>query len=126
MNRTTELETAGKEISEIQTRIEGIKFHLRTLQSNLALLNSVRIQLEQNIDFLKSESVIAALHEFKKIKEDLQTCRNKMYAMRIDFNNHSVALERTEKFLLELKDKYVILLRYQDGRVIKGNFGGKK
>lgn len=92
----------------------------------MALLNSLRIQFEQNIELLKSERVIAAIYEFKKIKEELQTVRNKMNAMRIDFNNHSVALERTEKSLVDLQDKYVILLRNQDGRVIKGNFGGKK
>jgi hypothetical protein len=126
MNKTQELEKTGAEINELGTRIEGIKFHLRSLESNMALMNSVRIQCEQNIDLLKSERVIAAIYEFKKIKEELQTVCNKLHVMRIDFNNHNVALERSEKFLIELREKYVILLRNMDGRVIKGNFGGKK
>lgn len=126
MNRVQELEKADSEIKELSTRIEGIKFHLRSLENSLALLNSLRIQFEQNIELLKGDEVIAAIHEFKKIKEDLQIVRNKMYAMRIDFNNHTVALERTQKLFVELQERYVILLRNQDGRVIKGNFGGKK
>ncbi len=126
MNKTQELEKTSSEINELSTRIEGIKFHLRSLESNMALLNSLRIQHEQNIDVLKSERVIAAIYEYKKIKEQLLSVRNKLYVMRIDFNSHNVALERTEKFLIDLREKYVILLRNMDGRVIKGNFGGKK
>lgn len=126
MNKTQELERTDSEIKELGTRIEGIKFHLRGLEKDMALLNSLKIQFEQNIDFLKSEQIIAAIYEYKKIKEELQNTRNKLYAMRIDFNNHNVALERTEKILIELREKYVILLRNMDGRVIKGNFGGKK
>src|SRR5271165_3301673 len=109
MNRQQELEKADSEIKELSTRIEGIRFHIRSLENSLALLNSLRIQFEQNIETLKGGDVIAAIHEFKKIKEELQIVRNKMYAMRIDFNNHSVALERAEKFLIELQEKYVIL-----------------
>lgn len=126
MNRKSELEKADNELKELSTRIDGIKFHLKSLEANIALLNSLRIQFEQNIAFLKSERVIAALQEFKKIKEDLQTVNNRLYAMRIDLSNHNVMLDRAEKLLLERRENYVILLKEQDGRVIKGNFGGKK
>ena len=126
MNRTQDLEKVEQEIKDLSTRIEGIKFHIRGLKENMALMRSLRIQFEQNISVLKDEYIIAALHEFKKIREDLQTVNTRLNALTIDFNNHNVVLERSEKFLIELNEKYVMLLRNQDGRVIKGNFGGKK
>lgn len=126
MNKSQELERADAEIKAVLTNIEGLKFHIRSLENNMALLNSLRIQFSQNIAVLKSERVIAVLTEYKKVRDDLHQVYHKLHVMQIDFNNHSVVLERTEKFLLECRERYVILLRNQDGRVIKGNFGGKE
>lgn len=126
MGKIQDLEKADIEIRELSVRIEGIKFHIRSLENNIALLNSLRIQFEQNIDVLKGGLVIAAIDEYKKIKEELQTIRNRLQVMRVDFNNHNLALSRSERFLIELQAKYAILLKEQSGRVIKVNFGGKK
>jgi|ERR1700677_2912615 len=126
MERDLELDKTARELSELGARIESIKFHLRSLENSMALLKSLKIQFEQNLEVLKSATIIAAINEFKKVKEDLQTVRARLYAMHIDFNNHTAALEQTEKFQSELKARYVILLGNQDGRVIKGNFSGKK
>jgi chromosome segregation ATPase len=126
MNKLQELEKADAELKELGTRIEGIKFHLRSLENSLALLSSLRIQFSQNITVLKQNGIVPLASEYKKIRDDLAIVNNKLYVMRIDFDNHQLALERTEKFLVECQERYVILLRNQDGRVIKGNFGGKE
>jgi chromosome segregation ATPase len=126
MNKQQELEKADAELRELGVRIEGIKFHLRSLENNMALLNSLRIQFDQNLDTLREKGIIAVATEYKKIREELAIVHSKLRVMHIDFSNHEVALDRTEKVLVECREKYVILLRNQDGRVIAGNFGGKK
>ena len=126
MNRHQELERADTELTELRTRIEGIKFHLRSLENNIALLNSLRIQFSQNLAVLREEGIVAVLTQYRKTMDDLANVNNKLYVMRIDFSNHEVILQKTEKMLMECRERYVILLRNQDGRVIKGNFGGKK
>lgn len=126
MNRMQELDRADRELKEVSAQIDSIKFHLTTLEENIALLNSVKIQFDQNISTLKSDKIIASFSEYKKIKEDLTSVVNRLYMLRVDFNNHQVALERAEKILLECKAKYVTLLNNQDAKILKGKFGGKK
>ena len=126
MNKQQELEKADAELNELGSRIEGIKFHLRSLENNMALLNSLRIQFDQNLDTLREKGIIAVATEYKKIREELAIVHSKLRVMRIDYSNHEVALDRTEKILVECQERYAILLRNQDGRVIEGNFGGKK
>lgn len=126
MSKLSDLERAGKELGEISARIEQIRHHVQNLEANIALLNSVRIQFEQNIALLKSGDVIPSVLEFKKIRQDLQTVQTRMNLLRIDCSNHVTMLDRANKILLELSEKYATLLRNADGRVIKGSFGGKK
>ena len=126
MNKQQELERADAELKELGTRIEGIKFHLRSLDNSMSLLRSLHIQFSQNLSTLRERGIVALASEYKKIRDDLAIVNNKLYVMSIDFRNHEVALERTEKILVESREKYVTLLRNQDGRVIKGNFGGKE
>jgi chromosome segregation ATPase len=126
MNKHQELERADAELKELGTRIESIKFHLRSLENSLALLRSLHVQFSQNLATLREQGIVALASEYKKIREDLAIVNSKLRVMAIDHSNHEVALERTEKILVESREKYVILLRNQDGRVIKGNFGGKE
>lgn len=126
MSKLSDLERASKELGEVSARIEQIRHHVQNLEANLALLNSVRIQFEQNIALLKSGEVIPSVLEYRKIKEDLDTVQRRMDALRIDCNSHVSMLERANKILLELSEKYATLLRNADGRIIKGSFGGKK
>ncbi len=126
MNKLLELAQADKELKEISAKVETIRFHLQSLESNIALLNSVRIEFEQNLAVLKTEKLIAAINEYKKIKEDHQTVLNRLYVLRIDQGNHVLALERAEKMLLEAKERYAILFSNQDAKIIRGNFGRQK
>lgn len=125
MNKLQELELADRELKDVSDRLESIRYHLRQLDENLALLNSVRIQFEQNLAVLKSENIIPSMNEYKKIKEDLQSVMNRLYTIRIDQNNHNVALERSEKMLLDCRSRYATLLKNQDAPVLRGNFGKK-
>lgn len=126
MNKHLELERADAELAELGSRIEGIKFHMRSLENSISLLKSLHVQFNQNLDTLREKGIIAVATEYKKIREDLAIVNSKLRVMHIDLSNHEVALERTEKILVESRERYVILLRNQDGRVIKGNFGGKE
>jgi chromosome segregation ATPase len=125
MNKVQELEQVDRERKEIGTQVDKVQFHLRSLASNLALLNSIRQQLQDNIRVLKNPLYIALLSEYGKIKAELLAVENRLATMRVDFNNHVVALERTEKMLLLANEKYATLFRNQDAPVIRGEFGKK-
>jgi hypothetical protein len=126
MNRLLDLENADRELNELSARLESVKYNIRSLENNMALLNSIRIQFSQQIAVHKSPDVITSILEYKKIRDDLTIVNIRLHMLRIDFNNQHVALLQIEKILFEAKERYAILLRNQYGRVIKGNFGGKK
>lgn len=125
MNKQQELEHADRSLKEILSQVESLKFHLRQLEDNIALLNGIKVSFNQNLSILKSDKIIPSMSEYQKIKNDLNAANNRLYVMRIDQNNHLVALERAEKMLLEYREKYVTLLNNQDAKVLRGDFGKK-
>lgn len=125
MNKIQELEIADRELRETSGRIDSIRHHLKNLDENLAVLNSIKLQFEENLAVLKSENIIPSMNEYKKIKDDLQSVHSRLYTITIDHSNHVSALERSEKMLLECRERYATLLKNQEAPVLRGNFGKK-
>lgn len=126
MNRRQDLEKLESEINEVSTRIEAVKNHIRKLESEIALLKNLEHQFRQNISILKSDGTIAVASEYKKSKTDLAVVLNRTYALQIDVNNHTVALERMQEYLLDAKEKYATLFKNQDATIITGKFGNDR
>lgn len=123
MNKIQELEKADKELAEINLRIEQLRYNINALEQNIALLNSLKIQLSQNISILKERKTIAVASEYKKAKTDLNTVRNRMALLQIDLSNSNVAFERAKNLLYETKKLYAMMLKNHANVVIQGNFG---
>lgn len=126
MNRRQDLEKLESEINDVSARIESVKHHIRKIEADIALLKNLEHQFRQNLSILKSDGTIAVASEYRKSKDDLAVVLNRTYALQIDFNNHTVALERMEKYLLDAREKYAILFKNQDATIITGKFGNDR
>jgi chromosome segregation ATPase len=126
MNKRQDLEKLESEINDVSARIEAVKHHIRKIESEIALLKNLEHQFRQNLSILKSDGTIAVASEYKKSRDDLAVVLNRTHALQIDVNNHGVMLERMEKYLLDAKEKYVILFKNQGATVITGKFGNDR
>lgn len=123
MDKHFELLKAEKEIQEAVLRYDTLRLHIARLEQDIFLMNMTQRGLEENIDVLKTTRTIAVASEFKRIKTELESVKNRLVFLRIDRSNHGKMLERVEKLLRELRDKYSAIASIPMGIVIQGKFG---
>jgi hypothetical protein len=126
MSKQKEIDKLEKERADLIFRRDQILYNLRGLESNLILFKSIKMQHENNIRILKNPRYITTVDGYRKTKGELRASLRRLYELQIDFNNHQVILERMEKKIIELNERYAILLQTQYAQVIRGKFGGKE
>jgi hypothetical protein len=125
MSKTLDFEKVDKALKEATIRCDTLKIHLNRLENDIFILLEARRQLEENISILKSDKLIAVASEFRKIKIELDKVKNQLVFLQIDKSNCIKNIFNAEKHLYKCKEECMIVLKAQDGKVIKGNFGKK-
>lgn len=125
MAKLPSLEKINADLKDVSDKIDALKHHIHGLEENIALLTSLERQFKQNLYTLKDHTIIAMASEFKKIKQDLTTVSGRIDTACIDLKNSKVYLGRSEKLLIELKDRHDIVTESPKGKLLTGKFGNK-
>lgn len=114
MNKTMELEQAERDVKDTELKLHRIKTTLKDVQAEIASLDQVEKQLEENINFLKQSGATVLAQEFKKAREDLIRTRGRLSMIRIDRDNIEKAEADCEAYLIKSKAALVKALLGKD------------
>lgn len=106
-------------------KIDALKRNIQGLEQHIAINKNLEKQFKQNLDTLKDVNIISIASEFKKIKQNLVAASGNIVTSSIDLNNNLVFLQRAEKLLADLNEKYDTIIESHKSNIIIGRFRNK-
>ena len=123
MNKLVDLNEAERDLKEAQDRQDALSAHVSKVGNEIALVEHVIKNLQENISILKSRQIITIAVEYKKAKDDLEKLRNNLTMLKINKNSLEHSTSQAGKFLAECRERYAVTLKNQGSRVIEVDFG---
>lgn len=125
MDKATEVISAEALVREAEVSLHTIQYHLRAVDREVETLEALQGQLEDNIDILKKQKIIALAQEYKRSREELNKTRNMLILARNSRNQFLASQKEAEKYLNRCNETYEIIVARSENNVIFGLFGGK-
>jgi len=102
MDKASEdLNKASHTMLDAQVKLQQTQAERLKLDKEIALLNMIEANLEENIRVLKRKRLIVMVNDFKKASNDLNTARTRRAFLRVDREN----VIKVEKHAQDLYDK---------------------
>lgn len=87
MYRTEDLNKASHVLLDAQVRLQTVQSQILQLEKEIALLNMIEANLEENIRVLKNRRYVVSAMEFKKSSNDLNAVQVRRSFLRVDREN---------------------------------------
>lgn len=120
--RTEEVERSERAIKDAEIRQRTLLVQIEALDKELAALEFNEYVLQDNLDTLKQDKIIAIASEYKKAKEEVAKAR----AKRVQVSNERVKLghqcDEMTKFLNKALEAHEELMYRLNNNVLYGNF----
>lgn len=88
MDRATEnLNKASHTLLDAQVKLQQVQAQRLQLEKEIALLNMIEANLEENVRILKRKRMIVMVTDYRKAVTDLGTARTRRAFLRIDREN---------------------------------------
>lgn len=84
---TDDLNKASHAMLDAQVKLQQTQADRLKLEKEIALLNMIEANLEENIRILKRKRLIVTVVDFRKAKADLNTARTRRSFVRVDREN---------------------------------------
>lgn len=78
---------ASHVLVDAEVRLKQVQAQRLHLEKEIALLNMIEANLDENIRVLQRKRVIVMVHEFRKAMADLNTARSRRAFLRVDREN---------------------------------------
>lgn len=111
MSRQQDRERLEQAIKDAEARLRVFRTTLEGISKELRDLRAVEIILTDNIETLKSKTVIILANEYRKAREDLGKTKSRMAIVRIDYDNVFKAAHEVELYLAKAKEEMSNSLR---------------
>lgn len=125
MNKLVDLDIAEKDLKESTDRFEAIQAHVFKTDNEIALVEHVRKNLEENISILKARHIITVAVEYRRAKEDLVKLLNNLTMLKLNRNSLEHSTAQAKKYMDECRERYLAAISVQGSRVIEVDFGRK-
>lgn len=87
MDRAEELNKSSHILLDAEVRLNHIVARRRAIEKDIALMNMIEANLEENIRILKRRRTIVIVSDYRKSTTDIATCRARRAFLRIDREN---------------------------------------
>ena len=101
-----EFNKASHALLDAEVRYNQIAAQVNAIEKEIALLNAVEANLEENLRFMQRTRAIVKVQEFGKAMKDLNTCRNRRAILRIDLDGAIRVAKRAEAEYIRRKEDY--------------------
>lgn len=130
MDKATEdLNKASHVLLDAEVRLNQIVAQRRQLEKEIALLNMIEANLEENIRVLKRRRTIVTVSDYRKATSDIGTARTRRAFLRVDRENVLKVENHAERGYNEAKANYercFELLHNPPNNVIQVDFSRRK
>lgn len=124
MSKKVELEELDRAIRNGEIRLCTVNANIGSLTKEIEHLDTLEMQLEENVKVLKKNNIIAIATEYKKAKEDLAKTRTRLISLKNDRENFKKAADDVKKVMEKAKED-IEKLKKVDSNVLHGTFGRK-
>jgi len=125
MNKLVDLNITEKEFKDASDRFEALQAHVFKTCNEIALVEHVKKNLQENISILKARHIITIAVEYKRAKDDLVKLHNNLTMLKINRNSLEHSTEQARKFMEECRERHLHAMSIQASRVIEVDFGRK-
>lgn len=125
MNKLVDLDIAERDLKDATDRFEALQAHVFKTSNEIALVEHVQKNLEENISILKARHIITVAVEYKRAKDDLAKLHNNLTMLKLNRNSLEHSSEQARKFMEDCREKYLHAISNQGSRVIEVDFRSK-
>jgi predicted nucleic acid-binding Zn-ribbon protein len=129
MSKIAELDKLRRAISDAEIRLYSVKANVEQMDKEISILSPRKIELEQNIDFLKMENTIPIVQEYRKAKAELVKTTSRLKILSFERAKANQAYLDIVEIIDKFKRDYAKLVISNENNILKINFGtnnGKK
>ena len=123
MNKQIELERLDRAIKDSNIRACTVKNNIDILDRDIANMDELEQTLEENIQVLKQQKIVAIAEEFKKAKEELAKTRVRLITLRNEREDYRKALNNVHQVIQQSLEAIEKIKRDGDNNVVRANFG---
>ena len=126
MNKQAELERLDRAIKDSNIRACTVKTNIEVLDRDIANMSAIEQTLEENIQVLKQQKIVAIAEEFKKAKEELKKTRVRLITLRNEREDYRKALNNVNQVIKDSTEAIEKIKRDGENNVLRANFGKKE
>lgn len=125
MNKQLELDRLDRMVKDSTIRACTVQNNLDVLDRDIANTEVIKQKLEENLQFLKKQKVIAIAEQFKKAKEELAKTKVRLITLRNEREDYRKALDNVHRVIKESMEAIDKIKKDGDNNVLRANFGKK-
>lgn len=110
MGKQADIDKLTNAVRDAEAQLKVFKHNLGILDREIAQLNAVEAQLDENIKFLRKKNIVALAKEYKAAKDDMNKTKNRLAMLRIDRSNIDRATSDIDSFVNKTKEELTKLL----------------
>lgn len=126
MGLIVELDRLDRAIKDANIRLSSIRINIDQLDREISILGPRKLELGQNLEFLKQNDTVPLAQEYKKAKAELTKVISRL---NIITNDRAKAFKATldiEQIIAKFKRDHANLIIGSENNILKGNFGGRR
>lgn len=122
MNNVAELDRIKQLLLDLETKYQVLLYNRSVLEKEQAQLVLIQAQLNENINALRQQRVVALALEFKKARDDLIRTQIRLNLVSRDLETLVRACNTAKDMIDKGKQDYAKVLKGLESVVIQGNF----
>ena len=126
MTKTEELNKLDEAIKNAELSQKSIQNNIEQLSKEINALNSLKFDLEQNLQFHKRVGVIPIAHEYGKTKSELIKVVNRLHTILLEHKKSVKALNDVKEIIEKFKRDYAELAYSKENNVVRALFGARR
>lgn len=126
MSKIQEIDKLDKAIKDAEIRLKSIRTSIEQIDKEIAVLTPLKLQLEQNLEFLKKNDTVPIAQEYKKSKSELNRTSIRLSAITWDRGKAFDASVAIDNIIDKFKSDREKLVIKSENNILKVNFGGKR
>lgn len=127
MDKLEEFNRTQQLLLEADVKLRTIQNQITIIEREITTLKAIEANLKENIRWLKKKKIVANLHEYRKVKEQIRTAINRQAILNIDKENVLKIKKHTQAVHEKLRVKATAILdqMQEKDNVIYIDFGNK-
>jgi len=126
VSKIEELDKLTKGIADADIKLKSIYSAIEQIDKEIAVLSPRKLELEQNLEFLKKTDTVPIAHEYKKTKVELTKTKVRLTAITSDRKKADDACKQIVEIINKFKNDHMELLRQNEDNVLKVLFGANR